>query len=80
MTGEDEIRAAAERVWPRAKRIEVWPSGFARDASPTSAPVTASQIIAYNAQDRIIGQVFAESLDALKAKLDKMTPDGGHAP
>lgn len=66
---ENEVRAEAQRVWPNAKRINIESGG--------SNAVTATAI---DANDHVIHQARAESLEALKANLENMLPEGGQAP
>ena len=65
----DEIRAEAQRVWPNAKRIDIESNG--------ANTVTATAI---DANDHVIHQTSAATLEALKAKLENMLPEGGQAP
>ena len=66
---QDEIRAEAQRVWPNAKRIDIDSGG--------SSGATATAI---DANDHVIHRASAESLEALKANLENMLPEGGQAP
>jgi len=75
----DVLKAAAQRVWPNAKRIDVSPGSAAHVVLSGSDPVGTS-VVAIDYDDNVIGQAHAKSSDALKIKLDGMLPDGGQAP
>ncbi len=68
VTNEAEVKAAAQHIWPHAKRIAL---------SARISDATNCSVMGFDAQDRLIDQVTAESLLALKKKLDSMIPEGG---
>jgi hypothetical protein len=68
MTTDDELRPLAQRIWPNAKEIRVVHS---------SGTVST---IGIDAHGQVIDQLSAESIDALRVKLEHSLPDGGQAP
>ena len=74
-TNED-IEVEARRVWPNAKMV------YVRHGSPEYIEMgpDAWRVDAADCNDESIGGCAAESLDALKAKLEGMLPQGGQAP
>jgi hypothetical protein len=71
VTNEAEVKAAAQHIWQHAKRIVL---------SGNSGDTSVWRVAGFDVQDRQIDEVSAESLEALKKKLDSMIPDGGQAP
>ena len=67
-TTVDDLEPLALRIWPNAKQIRI-----SRDA----VSVTAAAIDAHNS---VIGQLTAESVDALREQLEHSLPQGGQAP
>jgi hypothetical protein len=78
-TNEAEVKAAAQRIWPHAKRLDLAP-GTARLASFGAPDAIGWRVTAIDANDQVIDQASADSLESLKAKLDSMTPKGWQAP
>ena len=71
VTNEAEVKAAAQHIWPHAKRIALL-SGDRK--------TSIWRVAGFDVHDRFIDEVTADSLEALKTKLDSMIPEGGQAP
>lgn len=73
---KEDIEAEARRVWPNAKTI------YVRHGSPELIDLgeNAWRVDASDYSDKPIGGCAAESIEALKAKLEGIQPDGGQAP
>jgi hypothetical protein len=67
MTDESQIRAEAKRIWPDAKRVEI-------------THEDGVTLTAFNYDDRVIDSASADSMDALKKRLEDLQPEGGQAP
>jgi hypothetical protein len=68
MTTDDELKPLAQRIWPNANEIHV-----VHDAGAVST-------IGIDAHGQVIDQLSADSVDALRTKLEHSLPDGGQAP
>lgn len=65
MTTDDDLKPLAQRIWPQAKEIRITHEG---------AGVTATGI---DVHDRVTGAISADSVDALREKLEHTVPEGG---